>query len=151
MSWILVDDGFLECRLPHSLCHKSVPIWIIRPYTCLPFSFVTGTKIFITCSINFLALAEESKNLDLLLFLVHHNLQHETRLYTTCLVSGVPRGDLGFSTPPPKFRRPSKLVPNSTRLWKLLKIAEFRVPTSQDVRKKGSKILKLPRFAIVLH
>jgi len=53
----------------------------------------------------------------------------------------------GVQTPPPrnsKFRRPSKIVPNSTRLWKLLKIAEFRTPTSQDVRKKGSKILKLP-------
>ena len=35
-------------------------------------------------------------------------------------------------------------MPNSTRLWKLLKIAEFRRPTHQDVRKKGSKILKLP-------
>ena len=47
--------------------------------------------------------------------------------------------------PPPKFRRPSKIVPNSTRFWKLLKIAEFRTPTPQDVRgKKGSKILKLP-------
>jgi hypothetical protein len=45
---------------------------------------------------------------------------------------------------PPKFRRPSKIVPNSTRLWKLLKIAEFRTPTLQDVRKKCSKILKLP-------
>jgi len=33
---------------------------------------------------------------------------------------------------------------NSTRLWKLLKTAEFRTPTPQDVRKKGSKILKLP-------
>ena len=50
------------------------------------------------------------------------------------------------------FRRPSKIVSNSTpskimsnstRLWKLLKIAEFRIPTSQDVReKKGIKILK---------
>ena len=49
----------------------------------------------------------------------------------------------GFN-PPPKFRRASKIVPNSTRLWKLLKIAEFRKPTPQDVRKKGSKILKLP-------
>ena len=49
---------------------------------------------------------------------------------------------------PPKFRRPSKIVPNSTRLWKLLKIAEFRMPTHQDVRgKKDSKILKLRRFA----
>jgi len=50
----------------------------------------------------------------------------------------------GFQPPPSKFRRPSKTVPNSTRLWKLLKIAEFRTPTPQDVRKKGSKILKLP-------
>ena len=53
--------------------------------------------------------------------------------------------------PPPEFWRPSKIVPNSTRLWKLLKIAEFRAPTPQDVRKKGSKFLKLPRFEIVLH
>ena len=45
---------------------------------------------------------------------------------------------------PPKFGRSSKIVPNSIRLWKLLKIAEFRKPTPQDVRKKGSKILKLP-------
>jgi len=61
-------------------------------------------------------------------------------------ISGVPRGGgWGFKPPSPsKFRRPSKIVPNSTRLWKLLKIAEFRTPTPQDVRKKGSKILKLP-------
>jgi len=37
---------------------------------------------------------------------------------------------------PPKFRRPTKIVPNSTRLWKLLKIAKFWTPTPQDVRKK---------------
>ena len=44
-----------------------------------------------------------------------------------------------------KFRKPSKILPNSTRLWKLLKIAEFMTPTPQDVReKRGSKILKLP-------
>jgi len=46
--------------------------------------------------------------------------------------------------PPPKFQRPSKIVTNSTRLWKLLNIAEFRTPTPRDFRKKGSKILKLP-------
>ena len=46
--------------------------------------------------------------------------------------------------PPPKFGRPSKIVPNSTQLSKLLKIAEFRKPAPQDVQKKGSKILKLP-------
>ena len=51
----------------------------------------------------------------------------------------------GFKHPPhPKFRRPTKIVPNWTELWKLLKIAEFRTPTPQDVRKKGVKILKLP-------
>ena len=54
---------------------------------------------------------------------------------------GIPGGG-GFQTPtPPKFGRPSKIVPNLTRLWKLLKIAEFRMPTPQDVQKKGSKIL----------
>jgi len=50
----------------------------------------------------------------------------------------------GGVNPPPKCQRPSKIVPNSTRLWNLLKIAEFRTPTHQDVRKRGSKILKLP-------
>jgi len=58
--------------------------------------------------------------------------------------NGVRRGGLGVQPPTPKFRRPSTIVPNSTRLWKLLKIAEFRTPTPQDVRRKGSKILKLP-------
>ena len=59
--------------------------------------------------------------------------------------SGVPGGGrFGGSNPPRKFRRPSKIVPNPTRLWKLLKIAEFRTHTPQGVRKKGSKILKLP-------
>jgi len=59
--------------------------------------------------------------------------------------SGVPRGGGGSNPSPPKFRRPSKIVPNSTRLRKLLKIVEFIMPTPQDVWKKGSKILKLPK------
>ena len=51
----------------------------------------------------------------------------------------------GSKPPSPKFRRPSKIVPNSTRLWELLnKFAEFRTPTSLDVWTKGSEILKLP-------
>ena len=49
----------------------------------------------------------------------------------------------GFQIPPPEIPKALKIVPNSTRLWKLLKIAEFRKPTHQDVRKKGSQILKL--------
>ena len=74
--------------------------------------------------------------------------------YSSLVTSGVPRagrGGFGVFKPPPKSRRPSKMVLNSTLLCKLLKIAEFRTPTPQDIRKKGSKILKLPRFAIVLH
>ena len=66
-------------------------------------------------------------------------------MVTICTTSGVPRGVWGVQHPsPPKFRRPSKIVPNSTRLWKLLKIAEFRTPTHNDVWQKASKILKLP-------
>ena len=74
--------------------------------------------------------------------------------YVHCMLdqwhTGRGRG-FGVFKPPPKFWRPSTIAPNSTQLWKLLKIAEFRTPTHQDVPKKGSKILKLPRFAIVLH
>jgi len=36
-----------------------------------------------------------------------------------------------------KFWTPSKILQNSTQLWKLLKIAEFRTPAPQDVRKKA--------------
>jgi len=54
------------------------------------------------------------------------------------------RGGFLDVKPPLKFRRPSKIVPNSTRLRKLLKSSQFKTPTPQDVRKKGSKILKLP-------
>jgi len=71
------------------------------------------------------------------------SLQHWSS-FSISHVSGVTRGGLGGVEPlPPKLRRPSKIVPNSTRLWKLFKIAEFRTPTPQDVRKKSSKILKL--------
>jgi hypothetical protein len=66
-------------------------------------------------------------------------------VYIFMYLSDVPRGLRGgVQPPPPKFRRPSKIVPNSTRLWKLLKIAEFRTPTPPRCSKKCSKILKLP-------
>jgi hypothetical protein len=80
--------------------------------------------------------------------------------------SGEPRGGLGSSNPPPRnsevliklSRIPSSVENISVTvqcsysiILISLKIAEFRTPTPQDVRKKGSKILKLPRFAIVLH
>ena len=49
--------------------------------------------------------------------------------------------------PPRNSEGPPKLCQTQPDLRKLLKIAEFRTPTPQDVRKKYSKILKLPRFA----
>ena len=61
-------------------------------------------------------------------------------------------GVWGVQTPPRNSEGPPNLYQTQPDLWKLLKIAEFRTPTPQGVRKKkGSKILKLPRFAIVLH
>jgi len=53
------------------------------------------------------------------------------------------RGGLGNANPleiPKALQNRAKLNP----IWKLLKIAEFRTPTPQDIRIKGSKILKLP-------
>jgi len=44
----------------------------------------------------------------------------------------------GFNPPPPRIL---KALQNRA---KLLKIPEFRTPKLQDVREKGSKILKLP-------
>ena len=76
----------------------------------------------------------------------------ELAVSLTKIQSGVPRGEFGGVQNPPEI---PKALQNRAKLkpilWKLLKIAEFRTPTPQDVRKKGSKILKLPRFAIVLH
>jgi len=61
--------------------------------------------------------------------------------------SGVPNGGLGgYNTPPPpKFRGPSKIMPDSTRLWKLLKkILNLGRQHPKMFEKKGSEILKLP-------
>ena len=76
------------------------------------------------------------------------------------LCSGVP-GGVGFSTPPQNSEVSAKsnrianwaenVLCSYSNILISLKIAEFKTPTPQDVRKKGSKILKLPRFAIVLH
>jgi hypothetical protein len=64
-------------------------------------------------------------------------------------------GELRGSTPPPeipKFWAKSNRIANwAGNTLISLEIAEFRTPAPQDVRKEGSKILKLPRFVIVLH
>ena len=70
--------------------------------------------------------------------------------------SGVPRGVgvWGVQTPPPQKNSegPPKNHAKLNLIVKTLKkIAEFRTPTHLDVPKKGSKILKLRRFATVLH
>jgi len=46
--------------------------------------------------------------------------------------------------PPPEIRKALQNRAKRNATEKLLKIAEFRTPTPQDVRKNGSKILKLP-------
>jgi len=62
------------------------------------------------------------------------------------------RGAIGeFKHPPPEIPKALQNRAKLNPIVKLLKIAEFRTPTPHDVRKKGSKILKLPKFAIVLH
>ena len=53
--------------------------------------------------------------------------------------------------PPRNSEGPPQLCQTQPDLRKMLKIAEFRTPTPQDVRKNCSKILKLPRFAIALN
>ena len=52
------------------------------------------------------------------------------------VASGVPRGGLGCSTPPRNSEGPPKSCQTQPDLWKLLKMAEFRTPTHQDVREK---------------
>ena len=64
---------------------------------------------------------------------------------------GVPRmGGIWGVYPPPEIPKALQNRAKLNPIVKTVKIAEFRTPTPQDVRKKGSKILKLPRFAIVL-
>jgi len=67
-------------------------------------------------------------------------------------ISGVPReGFGGFNSPPPETLKALQNRAKLNPIVKTVKIAEFWMPTPQDVRKKGSEILKLLRFAIVLH
>ena len=73
------------------------------------------------------------------------SLRNVSNKQSTLHNNGVPRV-WGVQTPlplpPSKFWRPSKILPNSTRLWELLKIPEFRKPVPQEVR-KGGKIKKI--------
>jgi len=53
-------------------------------------------------------------------------------------------GGLGLQPPPPEIPKALQNRAKLNPIWKLLIIAEFRTPSPQDVREKGSKILKLP-------
>jgi len=54
-------------------------------------------------------------------------------------------GEFGGSTPPPEIpKAPQNRAKLNPIVKTVKKIAEFRKPTHQDVRKKGIKILKLP-------
>jgi len=60
------------------------------------------------------------------------------------VVSGVPRvGGFGCLTPPPEILKAFQNRAKLNSIVKTVKSAEFRMPTPQDVRKKGRKILKL--------
>ena len=94
------------------------------------------------CSMHFVAASERT------VYSTHTSLGSRATNASSC--SSVPTGRVGWGggfvqlPPPPNFRRTTKIVPNSTRFWKMLKTVEFRTPTPQDVQKKGSKISKLP-------
>jgi len=80
-----------------------------------------------------------------------HGVTTQQTIKNVFLESGVPREVLGCSNVTP---RNSEGIPKSCQTkpdCENLKIAEFRMPTPKDVWKKGSRILKLPMFAIVLH
>jgi len=53
------------------------------------------------------------------------------------------RGGVGDSTPPPRNSEGPPKSCQTQPYCENLKIVEFRAPTLQDVRQKGSKILKL--------
>jgi len=76
----------------------------------------------------------------------------EEREVTMSSLSVVYRGGgLGVQIPPPpEIPGAVQKRPKPNPITKTLKVAEFSMPTSQDVR-KSSKILKLLRFGIVLH
>ena len=50
----------------------------------------------------------------------------------------------GSNPPPPEIPKTLQNRAKLNPMVKTVKIAEFRMPTPQDVWKKGSKILKLP-------
>ena len=68
------------------------------------------------------------------------------------LASGVPRGGgLGVKPPPEIPKALQKIVPNNPTVKTVKNLLNLGRQHTKMFGKKGSKILKIPRFAIVLH
>jgi len=83
------------------------------------------------------------------------NLQFQYRKFSwlcsiiSCVLRGQVQwhtegGDWGGLSPPPEIPKVHQNRAKLNPIVKTVKTAEFRTPTPQDVRKTGSKILKLP-------
>ena len=84
-------------------------------------------------------------NLQLERALPKHDICFETNIYSTCRLSVAYRGgEVGVFNPPPRNSEGPQKSCQTQPDCENLKIAEFRTPTLKDVRKEGSKILKLP-------
>jgi hypothetical protein len=77
------------------------------------------------------------------------DVKPETRIYVKQWRTE--RGGWSVQPPPPEIPKAHQNRAKLNPICENLKIAECRTSTPQDVQKKGSKILKLPRFTIVLH
>ena len=127
----------------------------------VPFTF-SALWLFVVGALGFVFICSYS---GLLIFATYYDcdplttkVRHSNMLFlwfsVTVIISGVPRGGVGCSNPPPpKFRRPSKkscqTQPECENCLK--KLLNLGYQHTKMFGKKGSKILKLRRFTIVLH
>ena len=82
----------------------------------------------------------------------YRSLLNTFKMQTCCPKQWRTVGGWGVQNPPPP--EIPKALQNRAKLTPIVKTVKncwFSTPTPQDVQEKGSKILKLPRFAIVLH
>ena len=155
-SWIVVGVScFLFLwwwKLQYGVCSKRAVMFV--SVTCLllvcGFWFQTPYchQFNLKCTEHW---KSKSRHVDGAVYLKHTWCGKWMKTYPYAVAYGG-GGGLGCSNPPPRNSEgPPKPCQTQPDLWKLLKIAEFRMPTPRDVQKKGTKILKLPRFAIVFH
>ena len=117
-------------------CPHILPSLSTRPFPCVPTSSHTSILILTSSHSRQNVLTRVLTHTHIFVSVCLHILTSLSYPHILTFWSSNLQWRTEGRTPPPKFRRPSKIVRNSTRLWKLLKIAEFRAPTPQDVRKK---------------